>query len=458
MLATSSRQGKEQGMAKPDGGGGVHEPWAAGQTPRGLNLFPTPQWAHLLPPFPHFGRPLRLALPCIGIDGASHALKGVGAPFQVDYAFDINASLLRPLATVHGTRVDYFCLGPAVGDILREDITRWHRVDGVVAGPPCQPDSRIGLRGFEADERARVQEQVVHIIADQGRKGAYFFVFEVVEGQKDSRERQGLPSSYHRLLAALQSEAPMYNITECVMKTEDYLPQHRVRTYIVGTNRQFVPHALHSPRASLGPPLQLQDVLALGPEPDIPRNQEAYLSSIKRSDLGVLVQISKAKTGWTKHGRPYWLTLPLDRDMEKTWGMSSRVDGLVETLRTGDEFKWIVRVGEVPYVSRCLHPVERLSLQGFPPALATTMSKRELLLHTGNAFSVPVIGAVLHEICCSLCKHSLLSQVCVPRPIPMPTSDKELAQQVRRARMRELSLDIYGEARRAQSLRRRLTE
>ena len=227
---------------------------------------------------------------------------------------------------------------------------------------------------------------------------------------------------------------------------------------IEGLHRQFAPHFLQYPRAPLGPPLQLEDVLALGPEPDLPRNQEAYLKPVRRSDLQVLVHMSKIKTGWTKHGRPYWLTLPLHRDMEKTWGISWRADGLVETLRTMDEFKWVVRVGELPYVSRCLHPVERLTLQGFPPALAVTMSKRDLLRHTGNAFSVPVIGAVLYEVCCSLCEHGLLSEVRLPRPISMTNSDEELARQLRRARMRELSLEIYGEARRAQSLRRRLTE
>ena len=34
--------------------------------------------------------------------------------------------------------------------------------------------------------------------------------------------------------------------------------------------------------------------------------------------LGMLVQISKAKTGWTNHGHPHWLTLPLDGGLEKT--------------------------------------------------------------------------------------------------------------------------------------------
>ena len=82
----------------------------------------------------------------------------------------------------------------------------------------------------------------MHIIADQGRKGVYFFVFEVVLGQTDKRDRGKLPSSYEVLLAALHSEAPMYNITECF-----------------------------SPPAPLAPPLQLQDVLALEPEPDCPQ-------------------------------------------------------------------------------------------------------------------------------------------------------------------------------------------
>ena len=49
-------------------------------------------------------------------------------------------------------------------------------------------------------------------------------------------------------------------------------------------------------------------------------------------------------------------------------------------------------------LSRGLHPVERLSLQGFPPWVAAGLSKSQLLLCTGNAMSVPVVGAALHMI------------------------------------------------------------
>ena len=437
--------------------------WQPGELPWDLSSFPSPSWAHLLPPFPALERPLHLALPCIGLDGVSHGLAALSVPFQVVYAFDTLGCLRQPLATIHGAHAETFNLGPREGDIWLADVGSWDRVDAVVCGPPCQPDSNIGLRLHAADPRAAVLNKVTEIITDQGRKGAFFFIAELVPGAFANHKKKSLDQSaevvssgieecaYAAWLRDLRPRAPMFNLVVWKLNAATYLPQNRVRHFVVGTNRVFLPQAPIAPPSPSAPPLRLEDVLVTGPE--LPRDQEAGLSPAKLSDLRVLIESSKARVGWTSQGPPFWLTLPLDRDMEKQWAMRCRVDGLIETLRTGDEFKWIVQVGREPRFSRCLHPVERLTLQGCPTSLAKHCSKRELLLRTGNAFSVPVTAAVMQQLCQALWEHGFLRG----HQLPQQLEDLQAARRdLRRARAQELRLETLSEHIRAQALRRRL--
>ena len=96
------------------------------------------------------------------------------------------------------------------------------------------------------------------------------------------------------------------------------------------------------------------------------------------------------------------------------------------TLRTQNEMLWILMVdcsGTVT-LSRCLHPVERLGLQGFHPELATALSKRALLRVTGNACSAPVITSVFRQLLCPLASPSVLGLPDVPRPLSLWTSSQ----------------------------------
>jgi hypothetical protein len=94
----------------------------------------------------------------------------------------------------------------------------------------------------------------------------------------------------------------------------------------------------------------------------------------------------------------------VDRDPEKTFETGTRIDGNVPTLRTTNELLWLVRFdaeGKL-VVSRGLHPIERLGLQGFRPELAAVLSKTALLRVTGNSFSVPVVVAVFGQCVAAL--------------------------------------------------------
>ena len=107
----------------------------------------------------------------------------------------------------------------------------------------------------------------------------------------------------------------MFDIMVWKLNTAMYLPQNRVRHVVVGTNHIFLPRAPVAPLSPPASPLRLEDVLACGPE--LRWDQGAVLSPAKLSDLRVLVEINKARMGWTRtsQGRPFWLTIPLERDM-----------------------------------------------------------------------------------------------------------------------------------------------
>ena len=87
-------------------------------------------------------------------------------------------------------------------------------------------------------------------------------------------------------------------------------------------------------------------------------------------------------------------------------------------------------------------------------ALGDIFSKQELLLQTGNAFSVPATAAVMQQVCHTLWEHGFLRIY----KLPPQLEDLEAARRnLRRARAQELRLETHSDHIRAQALRRRLS-
>ena len=99
-------------------------------------------------------------------------------------------------------------------------------------------------------------------------------------------------------------------------------------------------------------------------------------------------------------GRGTIACISVDRDPGSIFGQCIRYDGDVFTLRTASELVWLYSCDQDgrKTLSRCLHPVERLALQGFRPEVALSFSKVDLLRVTGNACSVPVVTAVFRQL------------------------------------------------------------
>ena len=93
----------------------------------------------------------------------------------------------------------------------------------------------------------------------------------------------------------------------------------------------------------------------------------------------------------------------LTRDLDREYGATGRCDNRAPCLTASNTRLWVFSLGAVPAdvpdeslplqylpVDRWLHPVERFTLQGFPPNLPVAV--RDAVRVTGNAMSVPSIG------------------------------------------------------------------
>ena len=207
----------------------------------------------------------------------------------------------------------------------------------MVAGPPCPPWSAIGGRGGNADRRSHPSDKLVDILKDQGQKGCYFFVVEMVPGQ--AHKRSGMVVSDHAAwVRKLQVQAPMWDIQTWSLNSRDYgLPQNRQRLYTVGVQKTVkeaaippVPKTLRSLEQQWGSILH----------PGMQSNREDYLT--QQQKLNLLLAEEIARQSGAKATLAHWL-ISVDRNPRQQFGKSIRFDGLSMTLRTSNEMIWILK-------------------------------------------------------------------------------------------------------------------
>ena len=373
--------------------------------------FPRYPWSHMIPAFPQMGRKVTLALPCLGMDALTAGLREIQwNGFEIAYAWDIDESLIPVLLHMHGPHPNLY-VGHRRGDLLACKEDELSRVDFIIAGPPCPPFSSIGLKTApENDPREAVFQKVTDIIVSQGKKRCFGFCLEMVLGIAHRSREQ---SYYETWIEQLRERAPMFRIDTWPMNSMDYVPQHRPRLYTVGVLRELLGDAgIPPPMPPANMRAPLGDLLHKG----LPPVDEAMLTPHQRNNLSMTKPFLQARlvqrrprspgtptTGALGRFQPPIACFSVDRDVEKQF-TSKRWDDTTPTLRTGNEMLWLLKFSETGaiLISRCLHPVERLSLQGFSPELAKFMSKRTLLRATGNSFTVPVVVAVFRQCLASI--------------------------------------------------------
>ena len=215
---------------------------------------------------------------------------------------------------------------------------RVRRCDGIVGGPPCPPWSSIGGRKGHTDLRSGPSDKMVEILEDQGQKGCYFFVVEMVPGQ--GHRRKGATLSDHDVwVRDLEVRAPMWQVWAWKLDSQDYgLPQHRERLYTIGLHKA-VQRAVLLPRIAARRSLaeQWADVL----HPGIAPIREQHLTRQQQLNLMLAENIACQQTGSTNS--IFW-AIPVDRDPRQAFGAYLRRDGLSMALRTGNEMIWLLHM------------------------------------------------------------------------------------------------------------------
>ena len=251
----------------------------------------------------------------------------------------------------------------------------------MVAGFPCPPWSTIGSKEGCSDTRSEPFYQFLDILADQGQKGAFFFIMEMVPAQ-DHCHKGAFRSDHSFWVEALAQRAPMWKVQKQLLNSAQFgLPQNRERLYTIGHNCNIVPHEPRFPmpiKASMPTEDQWHNILHEGLE----SNREKHLSTQQKLNLVMAKEIElRRRPG------PMFLVVSVDRNPRQAFGSYQRADGLTMTLRTANEMVWLLQVDSKgrTTLSRPVHPFERFGLQGFSAHMGEKLSKKASC-HAGIVF------------------------------------------------------------------------
>ena len=207
------------------------------------------RWEELLPAVPPLGRKLRVALPCIGIDGCGTALRVLRVPHVANNVRDLESRYSQYLES--HLDMDGSCkprLGPS-GDLLKHDLQDLERpVDVLIAGPPCPPWAGQGKKQGTADDRSWVYVQVLRFVVALIKCNDLLGVLlENVKGILQAVTPQ-LGSFMDKVVTVLEAEAPEFHWRVQVLQAADYrLAQQRTRVFLCGARKSVansVPDAL----------------------------------------------------------------------------------------------------------------------------------------------------------------------------------------------------------------------
>ena len=381
-----------------------------------------PAWEHRVQLRALPQRALRLAVPCVGIDGCSRALDRLRVSTRLVNAYDIEPNL-KELLSGHPNiaSLSDLHLGPVEGDVTRvplSDLTT--PVDGLCSGPPCPPWAGNGSKRAEGDPRAQVFMAVINWVKHLVGHGLLFAVLENVVGIQ--QKINGKESFLEKTMRDLKTSCVEFEWVVRNLSAKEYgLAQERNRVFIVGVRHcvlggRPVPAPLQPfGRTSLREFLNFR----LPPTP-----REALTSHMKQNLKDYEDTVLKdVKSGALDPNTI--VVFAVDRAKNKVYRQHCSVD-CTPTLTTSNKYLWLENTSEIVngvapehrQLSRFLHPVERLALQGFEPLLALRMPAKIIYKSTGNAYPVPLLGAILAPIV----EQIALSEVLPTWPASAPVS------------------------------------
>ena len=357
-----------------------------------------PSWRDYVQDLPKLRRPLRVVLPCVGIDGCTHALQEMGIDVEATNVYDLidgYDELLRHHYEACSKVVPQLHLGPELGDITKVALTDLIvPADGICAGPPCPPWAGNGLRGSDEDPRARVFETVLTWTAQLIKSGGLLFaVLENVVGC--NQKIKGCPSFMRQVQDVLTQECGEFTWKIVTLSAADYmLAQTRVRVFLVGFRHRL--GALPGPMEPFGP-LPLREFL----QGDLPNIARKTMTQCMQENLKNMEKTLAQDLKAGKLAADDVVCFAADRAQGKVFKQRYSVN-IVPTLTTHNRYLFVLTLDFKKSDSkrgffRWLHNRERMKLQGFVEDYADKLDSLALTA-SGNAYPVPLLCAVLYPI------------------------------------------------------------
>ena len=174
--------------------------------------FPCPNvWSEVCPALDHnLRQPLRVSLPCAGIDGAGFAFDAMSIGWRACNIFDIDGRYEAHLHAHLPVGSEKPHLGKIRGDCTKLKLSNLAMADAVVSGPPCPPWAGQGCRKGDKDPRAQVFISVLEMTVFLAKRGVLKFAcLENVPGilaKADGAEKSCMDS----LVQVLKGECPEF--------------------------------------------------------------------------------------------------------------------------------------------------------------------------------------------------------------------------------------------------------
>lgn len=330
------------------------------------------------------------------------------AGFVTAYANDYDANSCATYK-LNCPKAEVFC-----GDIHEVDFLKvaaslnGQSVDVLAGGPPCQGFSTVGSKN-ERDPRNSLFYEYVRAVAQLRPK---YLIFENVSGFKRLYEGR----AFYTLIAELETLG--YEYAHGVLNASDFgLPQHRLRTVVIGWQKDLpsvkMPSPTHGHESSLfglKQKLCLMDAISDLPPLGCGDFSDKYLFP-PQNDYQLKMRDEQTKL--TEH-----CSTNYGRKMQEILSLippGGSVDDLPERLRPRSYFgntyarlrpdapsPTITRNFGTPSSSRCVHPFQNRALstregarlQGFPDSYNFVGGKGSKNLQIGNAVP-PVLGRVV---------------------------------------------------------------
>ena len=216
-----------------------------------LALVMAADWFACLSHLPRPARPLKVALPCVGLGNCCMVFKAMDVECSAHNVYDLCDSyrnylhFMYPQATLH--------LGREDGDLMAVPLANLDLpIDVMMVGPPCPPWASIGQRQAEADMRAHVFHRMlqwsVHFIKSGG---LLVLLLENVQGTM--MHLNGQEPFMEVVKRRLQDVVPEFDFDIRTACSEDYMmPQSRVRVYLRGIRKSFAPSGIPAPLEPFG--------------------------------------------------------------------------------------------------------------------------------------------------------------------------------------------------------------